>query len=127
MINASELRIGNIITMFGENIRITGITFDSIYNKDGFCINNSDTFLPIKLNKFIFIEIGLIKIEEDLYYIPISSIKSELHFEYFNDGFVIPILKNDFGETILNKIAHVHELQNLYFTLSGYELIRTEL
>ena len=54
------------------------------------------------------------------------NIKAELHFEIYGAE-IVPTIKNDFGELILNEISYVHELQNLFFALTGLELEIKEL
>ena len=116
MINAKELRIGNYVHSLetGETQKITGITeehpfFDAIT----FDYPNYDEIEPIPLTEEWLTKLGL---EKDgiwfnylfgFYSIGISNDYSGFNFSY-DDGFI--------------PIKYVHELQNLVFSLSGYEL-----
>lgn len=63
---------------------------------------------------------------EKLLFISMPKIKAELHFEIKPYGNVV-VLKSDFGEFIPDDIEYVHQLQNLFFCLSGEELTIKEV
>jgi hypothetical protein len=57
------------------------------------------------------------------YWLPITNLKSELHFETFsNTDEIVTTLKGQFSDLILDRIRSVHDLQNLYYSLTKSEL-----
>ena len=53
-----------------------------------------------------------------------SNLKAELHFEVFNNtSEIVTTIKSQFSDLILDRIKYVHELQNLYFSLTKSELV----
>jgi len=105
--DAKELRIGNYVC--DAKLKI-GIKFTSLY---GLCNveTKPDDFKPIPLTEDWLLRLGFTKIgvnyelgkSFELY----SNVNGGLHFRY------------DYRRT---QIEHVHQLQNLYFSLSGEEL-----
>ena len=75
----------------------------------------------IKLNEGMLSLYGFKRSSEKLIYIPIPQIKSEIHFEKHAYGNVIT-LQSSVGMFIPNDIEYFHELQNLFFTITGEEL-----
>ncbi len=125
MIDAKELRIGNLITYDGKVIEVEGVVRNTIYHKGGFDSNTGASyqpFKPIPLTEQWLIDFGW------RYYNGRSSgdltmdtpcrldvdfiegrmmVKSHYHgYEFYKD---------------LN-IDYVHQLQNIYFALTGEEL-----
>jgi len=113
---ASELRIGNYI-LFSEDNTIFEV--GSIEEK-GFTVQNKEEttwieayqFEPITLTEEWLLKFGFQK--NGCYYI---SEETNIEF-YLTNGKLYCELH---GETIFN-IENVHQLQNLYFALSGGEL-----
>lgn len=100
-----ELRIGNWVTENGRLIHI----------HDGFGIDHAQKFEPIKLtkewlNKFGFVSNGV------TYELPNFRFQISRPLNY--EGFVFC----DGYSVITEKIQYVHQLQNLYFALTGEEL-----
>jgi len=125
MITANELRIGNWVAMDKE--------FNQI-RRDDFEMANyiESTFEPIPLTPEILEKAGF---EKDIYMRTKDVISSIRFTRYLNAiGIIINIklLKN--GKTLImfsgcekrlidpNYIKHLHQLQNLYFALTGEEL-----
>ena len=121
MIKATELRIGNYI--------------DCKYTGEGFIINGDFDAVEVNMSHLEDIEFGSIEFE----YKPIQLteewlIKFGFHKyadEYWSNGNIqIPLMdKIGGGELLLSpyknyalEIKHVHQLQNLYFALTGEEL-----
>lgn len=111
----NELRIGNLIE----------------YNTDeGWELNKVDAidlmgdigeyFRPIPLTKGWLLKFGA-KGTIDLYWLSLTNLKAEIHFEIYPKE-IISIIKSQFCELILDEVKYIHQLQNLYFALTGYEL-----
>lgn len=57
------------------------------------------------------------------YWISVFNLKGELHFETFNStDEVVTTLYSRSCQLIFDRIKYVHQLQNLYFALTGSEL-----
>lgn len=129
----NELRIGNIVRIGRDHavvnrIESNGIGFDradnfgpdyiKIEKVEGVPITEKRLLLVgFEKGKFgnLSIDFGdsiLILIPSHVFFYPVYSMYSELHAEENQD-------------VHLNRIQYMHELQNLYFTLRGEELIKT--
>lgn len=75
----------------------------------------------IKLNEGMLSLYGFKRSSEELIYLPIPQIKSEIHFEKHAYGNVITLQSSE-GMFIPNDIEYFHELQNLFFAITGQEL-----
>ena len=75
----------------------------------------------LKLNDGLLSLYGFKRSSDNLIYLPIPQIKSEIHFEKHAYGNVIT-LQSSVGMFIPNDIEFFHELQNLFFALTGTEL-----
>ncbi|MFW5886618.1 MAG: hypothetical protein ACOCUL_02560 [Bacteroidota bacterium] len=75
----------------------------------------------IKLNEGMLSLYGFKRSSEKLIYLPIPQIKSEIHYEKHAYGNVIT-LQSNVGMFIPNDIEYFHELQNLFFAITGTEL-----
>lgn len=128
MINASELRIGNWIKdeetgkyYQVEQLRLrVGSELWVVYSIEKNTVYSKQVqpipLTPEILEKCRFKNIG------DVYWISISNLKCELQFEIYATDYV-NVLRGNFCDLILDKIKHLHQLQNLYFCLTGEELI----
>ncbi len=122
---AEELRIGNWVTWEGEACKLDGITRD---------FNDSPYDVEIEFSNGLFNREPI----EDLKPIPLSEewlIRFGFLLEDFNwykndsdDSFYISF-ESDYGFYVgattygyLKAILYVHQLQNLYFALTGKEL-----
>jgi hypothetical protein len=121
MINENELRIGNSITFDGYDAKITGIS-------EGFY--EDDKFQPITLNEEWLQMFGF-NYEETLIYGKsgwFKKLEKQDHptFLFFNNHLQCSILISSEKSTVNHFIdintEYVHQLQNLYFTLTGKEL-----
>ena len=110
MINAKELRLGNWVNAFKTTYIIDSNDFQYV---------DSDTYLmpydPIPLTEDILLKCGFVK-----------SIYTNRDV-YSYENFIVSIFKNriEFGinsKRQLVTIKHLHQLQNLYFALTGEEL-----
>ena len=132
---ASELRLGNLVKINGRGgdciYRVTGISETDI---DAQCINRCDPFKevynepienvsPTPLTEKWLLRFGAK--DNDSYF-------NLLGYPDFKISWSIRIIKNNerkafflddnFPECFQIKLEHVHQLQNLYFALTGEEL-----
>ena len=115
---ASELRVGNLILKNGKLHYTSYLTIRDIH---GLSIDDTDTFEPIPITEERLMIFGFKKLSDKLIVLSIPKLKSELHYETYYYGNVVTI-HSDFGTFIPNDIEYVHQLQNLYFALTGEEL-----
>ncbi len=118
---AIELRKGNYVNWDDEFVN--GMTTNSIHQFD---IGLIHKITPIPLTEEWLKKLGsrYVATDESLFWIPVSNLKAELHFEiYPNTDEIVTILKSDFGEIIFDRVFFVHELQNLYYALTKEELV----
>ena len=119
MVNANELRIGNWLEyhLYGEKCVQQIDQFDFEFISEGIlrCAN------PIQLSKDWLIKFGFLKIAD------------------LNNSYVFP--SQEFGYTIIGndkggwfmmffntiKIEYVHQIQNIYFAITGQELTLNQL
>lgn len=127
---ANELRIGNVIydQMFGVCV-VVDITKDGINIINGTCAISIDELKGIELTEKILKDLGFSKMTDT---IPFNyrTHKSKSFFYIRYGTFTTDRGKSDLigynGLFVANKFAlvirYVHELQNLYFALTGEEL-----
>lgn len=136
---ATELRIGNFVTYnwseeqperpfmirgIIESDKKEGVPEYNIHIGDGrvaLPLALLDLIFPIKLTKEWLKKFGA-KNTIDVYWIPIYNLKAEIHFEIYEKEIVCSI-KSDFCNLILDPIKYVHELQNLYYSLTKEEFV----
>ena len=122
MINTKELRLGNLFANIEDDsiYKVTKINEDTI---EGICINNMGWFgeqhfhlieqvLPIRITEEWLLKFGFEK-KGDFWFV-----KSGIKIENRNNGF------SYFRYLSEIKILSVHQLQNLYFALTGEELMQ---
>lgn len=110
---ASELRIGNLV--YENNI------FVIIH--DGFGIDHAKQFTPIPLTEEWFRKLGFDKEENHFQ-------RGRIFFQFSLPNFQLKLnaLIEEWGDARIAfadpniSIQHVHQLQNLYFALTGAEL-----
>ena len=130
---AKKLRIGNIVGIKETALHADGCNhLEAIFEieelkKDvaqfkGFHTGEYYKDLKgIKLNEGLLSLYGFKRSNDKLIYLPIPQIKSEIHFEKHAYGNVIT-LQSNVGMFIPNDIEYFHELQNLFFAITGEEL-----
>ena len=122
MINTKELRLGNLFANIEDDsiYKVSKINEDTI---EGICINNMGWFgeqhfhlieqvLPIRITEEWLLKFGFEK-KGDFWFV-----KSGIKIENRNNGF------SYFRYLSEIKILSVHQLQNLYFALTGEELMQ---
>jgi len=102
----NELRIGNIINL-GDRVVIVDL---AVINRIG---NAHYKTTPIPLTEEWFNKFGIFKINDISFLMGCYEIIYSKGWEHWN-----VILKHG----TIAKIKHVHQLQNLYFALTGEEL-----
>ena len=118
---SNELRLGNYLNYWKQNksVKITGVLIAGLY-ADGYCYGKGALsffqFKPIPITEEWLLDF-------DFQYDTITYSKNEL---MCSENFTF--WYKYFGEQgrILHKIKYVHQLQNLYFALTGEELILIE-
>ena len=112
---SNEVRVGNFILFSGVQTRV--IPADFATQCRGINSSEMPNFNPIELTEEWLIKAGLEKTKD--YYI---STKTEM---YKGFRFNLRVLANEYTfcyEGFFKKIEFVHQLQNLYFELTGSEL-----
>jgi hypothetical protein len=125
MMKTNELRIGNRIKYCddGKECIITGIPganldvqgLEVLFDDGEETWIELDQFEPIPLTEEWLERMGFTYEDEEIYYIRLDE----------NNVLAYDLTDKDFAVTGLwaeHKINHVHELQNLYFALTGEEL-----
>ena len=118
---ASEFRIGNIVDCFGE-CKIISINEKKIkvqrVSNEGSILTEKVPLLSLSLNPIELTEEWLMKLGAW------PSLHSDmLYFGLVDDKIVTtPYLMGPTNNIVLDEIKYVHQLQNLYFTLTGEEL-----
>lgn len=104
----NELRIGNfVIDNLGGTLKIKGINTESVLSH----------IKPIKLTDKWLIDFGFEKTEWDN--------NNSFRKMVGNNDYTIVFYSNcicEIGDIIVKEINYVHQLQNLYFALTGNEL-----
>lgn len=132
MVKATELRIGNLVTYHGEEDMICTVDAKDIFNIATGYMENHKIHSVIPITEKLLLEFGF---EEKNYDYTISISECELvklmlipHDEFPSESSVCVIQSNEDDneeETVfLSDIKYVHQLQNLYFALTGKELIK---
>ncbi len=121
MIQIKELRIGNYISAMGKSItQVEGFDiYDNMILSSSFAERTYDYFEPIPLSKEWLLkfgaeeERGVWRIPKMKGYFDLLNLKGDIFFEY------------NVHQVQMCKLKNVHQLQNLYFTLTGEDLCVT--
>lgn len=115
MIKANELRLSNLVLHKGKICSVLEIGEEwSRIDNDQLNTRNSE-IEPIPLSEEWLVKFGWSE-ENKTRFIP------PLGFSYFRDGFRLINSEEGTFSVFYNKIEYVHQLQNLYFALTGEEL-----
>jgi len=111
----TELRIGNYVEIYGKVETIVDVLCDCVntLNIEG---AHYGLVNPIPLTKDWLEKFGF---EKTKFESSIKTLKYEWTSIYFNNGYVEISVS---GHSCPVSIQHVHQLQNLYFELTGEEL-----
>lgn len=111
---ANELRIGNFIRSKQTGYDVRFVSFYGLCNIE----NNPDEYEPIPLTGEILKKCGFESEHITYHYILIGD--DALHVYYNNSGLHRYGVKYKYA--YLTEIEYLHQLQNLYFALTGEEL-----
>lgn len=116
MIQANELRIGNVIYLQNKPIKVNIDTLNRILNPEySENIKFKDQYKPIELTSDIISKTHFYY-DSDSESFQISDCTLKL-YDYDDEGFMCVIFGNE-----SHFIKYLHQLQNLYFALTGQEL-----
>lgn len=136
MIKPNELRVGNLLIHKGNTVVVDGIDNEIdthfgtwlIWVKDvGLSYPIAD-FQPIPLDSGWMKRFGFVTMDYELDLIDWARHDTERLFSVSQNGMPVedqPFLyeyENGYGEDIAVEVKYVHQLQNLYFALTGEEL-----
>lgn len=123
MINATELRIGNFISHNKNEVKVFELPYliDLDENKEGYLINSiwADEFEPIPLTEEVLKKCGFKYQLDDCYFLALGDNRYKYGLYYI--GF-IQLAKDIVPIANFKHVIYLHQLQNLYFTLTGEEL-----
>lgn len=121
---ASELRIGNLVDWYSKIIKLDGVTESYLTTHDPFDTIDPTQVQPITLTEEWLLKFGFPPessackrfwvLDNNLYSITTERINNDAW------SFDFVTLKNE--AFMLQSIKYVHQLQNLYFALTGEEL-----
>jgi hypothetical protein len=126
---ASELRIGNLVNTDSDSLSVHGINQD--FNEEPYFIElkctdgmfiecNIEDIKPIPLTEEWLVKFGWGKGEYDTEYQDNVSLKQEvLCYTVMSNMFII---ESHCDCIEIDHIKYVHQLQNIYFSLTGKEL-----
>ena len=117
---STDLRITNYVKTFHGIEMVVDVLCDSFNTElhEGLLYENCD---GVYMNESILLKCKELKRFAGVTYFSLPNLKAELHIEVY-ENFIIPIIKSDFGELILDEIRYLHDFQNLYSVLSKKEL-----
>lgn len=115
MIQANELRIGNLVSFYGKFEKVESIGTYGVSFNNGFGKYTLPNLRPIPLTEEILLRCGA-KLHGIEYIIKASALPIKIRISY-------GIAYCEFGNVYLGgRIKFLHELQNLYHALTGQEL-----
>ena len=129
MIKANELRIGNLILWSGgvHEIELIGKGNEQLDNDNGFVYfrkknlqrvsENVDSIEPIPLTEEWLLKFGFELDEEDD-----GFFKRKIKTSVNEKSECLVFIYESYYQVEVAEINHVHQLQNLYFALTGEEL-----
>lgn len=124
---AAELRIGNYIQCKPLSIPRLNISTDGIMNVTGYGISviESDTNDSMGFDAIPLTEEWLIKLGFETYFDGFDMSDKKLAIQCLDRRLVISLLHRRwiFNMHFQVKVKYVHEVQNLYFALTGKELL----
>lgn len=114
---ANELRIGNWV--YNHEPRKEYLLQVESGNQIDF---ESEYYLPIPLTEEWLLKFGFKTVRNSFLSFQLIYEQYGLHFKVFKNGVISFVLKDRNGKDEYRQINHVHQLQNLYFALTGEEL-----
>lgn len=77
---------------------------------------------PISLSKEWLLKFGAKPIYASEFYLKLKNLDAEINFRSSRSNEILTTIQGEDMSLILNNIKYVHQLQNLYFALTGEEL-----
>lgn len=120
MIQSTELRIGNYCLEDGKMYQVTLADFYNMHKDDG-----ANRLQPIPLTEEILLRCGFEKIDKYEYEFAKTRIQKIIWQDDEPEWKISKILGSelDYWKHGMPPITNLHTLQNLYFALTGEELI----
>jgi hypothetical protein len=130
MIEAKELRIGNLLTHDARTCRVTSLIengesnydIETRFVKGGEVRFNSIIYVglePIPLTEEWLVKFGL---QHKSFSFDHERLHKDINVGYNGDDFINNQISLLYKKKVWFKIHYVHSLQNLYFALTGEEL-----
>ena len=118
---ANELRIGNLISDINGNLCLVKTIREDLiiakYYSVGYCIGDEEQFNKVELTEELLLKFGFEeKSKSKNFYL--GNFRFHISKPANYDGFIFC----DGYDVITDRIKYVHQLQNLYFALTGEEL-----
>lgn len=125
MINANELRLNNWVRYVSRDVQVKELRHDNMITTCEFVIAGNEYFDPIPLTPQILEACGFEKHEDSndfwtFFVLPTSFQVDQSHDPEISTGVSDLFYWGDSYKT--NEIKSLHQLQNLYFALTGNEL-----
>lgn len=130
----TEFRIGNLVEYPGWNNDGSKAYFqirDIFFDDNKIALTNGiiqlpgtklDYIKPVELDIEFFVKHKISKATNNGFYISVPKIKAEIHFEKTGLNYVCVVYCST-GVLIPNDIKYAHQLQNLFFSIVGEELV----
>lgn len=131
MVRVEELRVGNFLKSHSNIIEVTAIgkdRADLILRQPNTAVNWSMLYSdlqPIQLTEEILLKLGFeVKSNAGVKYISFGRINKsyEVYLPIVNNILCLSIWQNKMFLDLGTRIKYLHQLQNLYFALTGQEL-----
>jgi hypothetical protein len=127
---ATELRLGNVLNNNGKICQLIGMTWiggdEDVSTNHDLVFNNGDYEVslrqvsPIPLTEQILLNVGFVSDELNGSF---ETFENGLKFTIIDKcGAWMIYLSGPFGMIILKHVKYIHELQNLFNSLTGQEL-----
>ncbi len=124
MISANELRIGNYLlsVQTGKPVIVDWLVIKHIQDGNRQCppYDMSLVYKPIKLTEELLLKCGFKRGSVTMYFLSIPNLACEIHATWFHNQYVIELQNHRIP--IVTEVTYLHQLQNLYFALTGKEL-----
>lgn len=116
---SEELRIGNYVKAEGHVTKITGILHYDVYTRSG---TYGVVYLePIPLTEELFLKFGFEKCDK-LNYSGLWKKGGNNFFDFDKYSPWVILYKFDVDLVRVASIKHVHQLQNIYYSITGEEI-----
>jgi len=116
MIKATELRIGNWL-MTDKEEQVVDVLCDSLSTNDYQCITY-DMVVGIPITEEWLLNLGLTKEQDHIFVFPNTS------YRLWGFGWELQmfLIGGDWVDVNIKRIKYIHNVQNVYFELTGKEL-----